>query len=32
VSVPSGAMVVWAVGYVVVALALGIRWFGKRAL
>jgi ABC-2 type transport system permease protein len=32
VSVPSGAMVVWAVGYVVVALALGVRWFGKRAL
>jgi len=32
VSVPSGAMVVWAVGYVVGALALGIRWFGKRAL
>lgn len=32
VSVPSVAMVVWAAGYVVVVLALGIRWFGKRAL
>ena len=32
VSVPSGAMVAWAAGYIVVALSLGIRWFGKRAL
>jgi Cu-processing system permease protein len=32
VSVPSVAMVVWAAGYIVVALTLGVRWFGKRAL
>jgi ABC-type transport system involved in multi-copper enzyme maturation permease subunit len=32
VSVPSTAMVVWAGAYVVAALALGIRWFGRRAL
>jgi Cu-processing system permease protein len=32
VSVPSTAMVVWAAGYVVVALALGIRSFARRAL
>jgi Cu-processing system permease protein len=32
VSVPSAAMVVWAVGYVVVTLALGVRWFGRRSL
>lgn len=32
VSVPSTAMVVWAAGYIVVTLALGVRWFGKRAL
>jgi Cu-processing system permease protein len=32
VSVPSVAMVVWAVGYVLVVLTLGVRWFGKRAL
>lgn len=32
VSVPSAAMVVWAVGYVLVVLTLGVRWFGKRAL
>jgi len=31
-SVPTAAMVWWAVGYIVVALALGLRWFGKRAL
>jgi len=32
VSVPSTAMVFWAVGYIVVVLALGMRAFGKRAL
>ena len=32
VSVPSGAMIVWALGYVVVSLALGVRWFGRHAL
>ena len=32
VSVPSVAMVVWAAGYILVALTLGVRWFGKRAL
>jgi len=32
VSVPSAAMVAWAGGYVLVTLAVGIRWFGKRAL
>jgi len=32
VSVPSTAMVVWAAGYIVVALALGVRWFSRRAL
>lgn len=32
VSVPSEAMVVWAIGYVGVTLALGVRWFGRRAL
>jgi len=31
-SVPTTAMVVWAGAYVVAALALGIRWFGRRAL
>jgi Cu-processing system permease protein len=31
-SVPSLAMVYWAVGYIAVALLLGVRWFGKRAL
>ena len=31
-SVPSGAMVVWAAGYVVVVLLLGLRWFARRAL
>ena len=32
VSVPSGAMVWWAAGYIVVVLTLGVRWFRKRAL
>jgi ABC-type transport system involved in multi-copper enzyme maturation permease subunit len=32
VSVPSVAMVWWAVGYVVVALAVGVRSFGRRPL
>ena len=32
VSVPSAAMVVWAGGYIIVALAVGVRWFGRRAL
>jgi hypothetical protein len=32
VSVPSTAMIWWAVGYVVVVLALGLRSFGRRAL
>jgi len=32
VSVPSPAMVVWAVGYIAVVLAVGVRWFGRRAL
>ena len=32
VSVPSAAMVWWAVGYVLVALALGVRAFHRRAL
>jgi Cu-processing system permease protein len=32
VSVPSGAMVFWAVGYIAVGLVLGVRWFGRRAL
>jgi hypothetical protein len=31
-SVPSAAMVVWAAGYLVVALALGLRHFRRRAL
>lgn len=31
-SVPSAAMVVWAAGYILVSLAVAIRWFGKRAL
>jgi Cu-processing system permease protein len=31
-SVPSVAMVAWAAGYIVVALALGVRAFGRRAL
>lgn len=31
-SLPSVAMVVWAAGYVVVALAFALRWFGRRAL
>jgi ABC-type transport system involved in multi-copper enzyme maturation permease subunit len=32
VSVPSTAMIVWALGYVAVTLALGMQSFGKRAL
>jgi hypothetical protein len=32
VSVPSAAMVWWAIGYIVVALALGVRAFRRRAL
>ena len=32
VSVPSAAMVVWAVGYIVVVLALGVRAFSRRPL
>jgi Cu-processing system permease protein len=32
VSVPSTAMVFWAAGYSAVVLALGVRWFGRRAL
>jgi Cu-processing system permease protein len=32
VSVPSVAMVWWAVGYIVVVLAVGVRWFRKRPL
>jgi len=32
VSVPTPAMIVWAAGYVVVVLAIGVRWFGRRAL
>ncbi len=31
-SLPSGAMVLWAAGYVVVGLALALRWFQRRAL
>jgi ABC-type transport system involved in multi-copper enzyme maturation permease subunit len=31
-SVPSAAMIWWAVGYIAVALALGLRWFRQRAL
>ena len=32
ISVPSLAMVIWAAGYVVLALTLGARWFHRRAL
>lgn len=32
VSVPSPAMVVWAVAYIAATLMLGVRWFGRRAL
>ena len=32
ISVPSAAMVFWALGYVVVVLTLGIRSFSRRAL
>lgn len=31
-SLPSDAMVAWAIGYVIVALALALRWFRQRAL
>jgi ABC-type transport system involved in multi-copper enzyme maturation permease subunit len=31
-SLPSVAMVVWAAGYVVVALTFALRWFGRRPL
>ena len=31
-SVPSAAMVVWGIGYIVAALAVGVRSFGRRAL
>jgi hypothetical protein len=31
-SLPSGAMVAWAAGYVLVGLALALRWFGRRPL
>jgi ABC-type transport system involved in multi-copper enzyme maturation permease subunit len=29
---PSGAMVVWAIGYIVVVALIGIRWFNDRPL
>lgn len=32
VSVPSAAMVFWAIGYIAVTLAVGVRWFGRRTL
>lgn len=32
VSVPTPAMVVWAAGYIVLVLLIGLRWFGRRAL
>lgn len=32
VSIPSVAMIWWAAGYVGLALALGVRWFGRRPL
>lgn len=32
VSVPTAAMIWWAVGYTAVVLALGVRWFRKRPL
>ncbi len=31
-SVPSGAMIVWAIGFVVVVLGLALVWFRRRAL
>jgi hypothetical protein len=31
-STPSAAMVGWAVAYLVVVLAAGLRWFRRRAL
>lgn len=32
ISVASPAMVWWTAGYIVVVLAIGVRWFGRRAL
>jgi hypothetical protein len=32
ISVPSAAMVYWSAGYVVAALAIGVRWFSRRNL
>jgi Cu-processing system permease protein len=32
ISVPSTAMIFWGFGYILVALAVGVRWFGRRAL
>jgi len=32
ISVPSAAMVFWGIGYILVALAVGVRWFERRAL
>ena len=32
ISVPSAAMVFWGIGYILVALAVGVRWFHRRAL
>ena len=29
---PSAAMVVWALGYVALALTTALRWFARRAL
>lgn len=31
-SVPSPSMILWAMGYIVVMLALALRWFAKRPL
>ena len=32
VSVPSAAMIYWALGYILVVLAIGVRWFNRRTL
>jgi hypothetical protein len=32
VSVPSPLMVAWAIGYVVVLIAVAVRWFERRPL
>jgi ABC-type transport system involved in multi-copper enzyme maturation permease subunit len=32
VSVPTPAMVVWAIAYIAATLMLGVRWFGRRTL